>query len=102
MQGISPIIKNLTTEKSSLAQANKQYTFLVRLDANKVLIKKAIKDLYGVEADKVTISIMPKKVRFLGSKGKVFTKRAKIKKATVSIKEGKTIDPNKFKDSKKK
>ncbi|MFA7686070.1 MAG: 50S ribosomal protein L23 [Candidatus Gracilibacteria bacterium] len=102
MQGISPIIKSITTEKSSLAQANKHYTFLVRLDANKVAIKRAIKETYGVDAARVQVSILPKKVRFIGGKGKVFTKRGKIKKATVTIKEGKTIDPNKFKDSKKK
>lgn len=102
MQGISPIIKAVTTEKSSLAQANKHYTFLVRLDATKISVKKAIKELYGVDVAKVTVSIMPKKVRFIGSKGKVFTKRGKMKKATITIKEGKTIDLNKFKDSKKK
>lgn len=102
MQGVSPIIKTITTEKSSLAQANKQYTFLVKLDATKVSIKKAIKELYGVDAARVTVSIMPKKMRFLGSKSKVFTKRNKMKKATVTMKGGKAIDLNKFKDSKKK
>jgi large subunit ribosomal protein L23 len=101
MRNISPIIKSITTEKSSLAQANKQYTFLVKPEATKIDIKKAVKEIYGADVAKIQISIMPKKIRLVG-RGRVFTKRNKIKKATVSIKGGKTIDPNKFKDSKKK
>lgn len=101
MKGISPIIKSITTEKSSLAQSNKQYAFLVRMDSTKVDVKKAVKELYGLDVAKVTMSIVPKKVRAIG-KGREFTKRNKYKKATLSLKGKKTIDPNKFKDSKKK
>ncbi|MFA6917244.1 MAG: 50S ribosomal protein L23 [Candidatus Gracilibacteria bacterium] len=101
MKDISPIIKSITTEKSSLAQANKRYTFLVRREATKIDIKKAIKELYNADVAKIQVSIMPKKTRLVG-KGHMLTKRDKIKKATITIKGGKTIDPNKFKDSKKK
>lgn len=101
MKGISPIIRSITTEKSSLAQASKRYSFLVTQDTTKIDVKKAIKETYGVDAAKVQVSIMPKKVRSIG-RGRVFTKRPKMKRVTVTIKGGKTIDPNKFKDSKKK
>lgn len=101
MKDVSPIIKSITTEKSSLAQANKRYTFLVRKDATKVDVKKAIKEIYSADVAKVQISIMPKKTRLVG-RGRLYVKRGNIKKATVTIKGGKAIDPNKFKDSKKK
>jgi large subunit ribosomal protein L23 len=101
MKGLSPLVKQLTTEKSSLAQSNKQYTFLVNPDATKIDVKKAIKELYGVDASKVQMAITPKKVRLVGQ-GREYTKRNKFKKAIVSLKGGKTIDPNKFKEPKKK
>lgn len=101
MRAISPIIKAITTEKSSLAQAKKQYAFLVDKASTKVEIKKAIKELYGVDVAKVSVTIYPEKIRLIG-KNKIFTKRHSYKKAIVTLKDGKTIDTNKFKDSKKK
>jgi large subunit ribosomal protein L23 len=101
MKGISPLIQSVTTEKSSVAQSLKKYTFLVRPESTKVDIKKAIKELYGVDVKDVRIVIYPKKERLLG-RGRVLIKRGNIKKAIVSLKGDKTIDVNKFKESKKK
>jgi len=101
MDEYSTIIKPITTEKSSIAQSKGQYTFLVKKDATKIDIKKAIKAIYGVDVNKVTVSLIPKKIRVVG-RGRIYTKRPVLKKATVSLKNSKTIDPNKIKKSKKK
>ncbi|MBD3360340.1 50S ribosomal protein L23 [Candidatus Peregrinibacteria bacterium] len=101
MKSINPIIRTLMTEKASQQQAKGQYIFQVSKDATKIDVKNAIREIYGVEADKVRIMITPKKERLL-ARGRVWTKRPVIKKALVSIKDKKTIDPNKIKESKKK
>ena len=98
MKAYSPIIETLITEKSSLGQSHGKYSFIVRKDASKIDIKKAVKELYGVEARSVNIIIAPKKTRILKNKY-VWAKRPVIKKAIVTLKGKKTIDPNKIKQS---
>ena len=95
------IIKPIFTEKSSVQQELGKYTFEVpRKRTTKVDIKKAFLEIYGVEAEKVSVSILPKKVRMAGKK--VITKRSVTKKAIVTTKGGKTVDISKIKLSKKK
>ena len=97
----STIIQSITTEKSSAKQVDKQYTFLIRKTATKTDVKRAIKEIYGVDVDKVRTALSPKKTRLL-RRGQLWEKRPVFKKAIVTLKDGKTLDPNKFKDSKKK
>jgi large subunit ribosomal protein L23 len=97
----STIIRPLTTEKSSAQQANGQYLFQVNRAATKIDVKHAVKAIYGVDADKVRIIIAPSKKRMI-SRGKEWTKRPVMKKALVTMKDKKTIDPNKIKESKPK
>lgn len=100
MKNFSPIIRAITTEKSSLEQTIGKYTFLVDKDATKIDIKRAIKQMYDVDAKTVRTSIVPKKIRVL--KGKFdWAKRPSYKKATVTLKGKKTIDPSKLKEHKK-
>lgn len=103
MKEFETIIKAITTEKSSLAQAAGRYTFLVRKSATKIDVKHAIKVIYGVDVKEVKMMLVPKKTRMLG-RGRVWNKRPVYKKAVVSLKEGKTIDPSKLilKEIKKK
>jgi large subunit ribosomal protein L23 len=100
MKIYSTLIRSLVTEKSSMLQSKGQYSFEVRRDATKIDVKNAVKAIYGVDVEKVTISILPKKTRLFG-KGKVMTKRPVTKKAIVKLKGGKTIDPFKVKETKK-
>jgi len=100
MRTSSPIIRPIVTEKSSLEQGKGKYTFLVQKGTNKIEIKKAIKDLYGADVAKVQMMVSPKKERMIG-RGYALTKRPVLKKAIVTLKGKKTMDPNKFKDSKK-
>jgi len=95
MSVLTAIIRNITTEKSSNAQAIKQYTFAVKRTATKIDIKKAIEEIYGVEVKNVRVMVTPKKTRLIG-KGKLWTKRPVAKKAIVTLKNGKTLDPSKI------
>ncbi len=101
MKEYSTIIKPVITEKSSVAQTRGQYTFLVEKSATKIDIKHAIKALYGVEAEEVKTMIAPKKIRMIKGRHE-WAKRPVMKKAIVTLKGKKTIDPNKLKGSKDK
>ena len=101
MQGLSPIIGPVMTEKSSRQQEAKRYVFKVQKDATKISIKKEIKNLYGVDVAEVKIMVVPKKERLV-KRGYPMTKRPMHKKATISLKGNKTFDPSKFKEAKPK
>jgi large subunit ribosomal protein L23 len=57
------ILKPVITEKMSQATEKlNRYGFLVDKKANKLQIKKAIKDIYGVEVDSVNTMVYAGKV----------------------------------------
>ncbi len=66
-----------------------KYTFEVTDDSNKIQIKKAINELYGVDVISVNIINIPKKRKRLG-KHKGWKKG--FKKAIIEVKEGQRID----------
>lgn len=101
MPNTFPIIQPIITEKSSRIQEGKRYTFLVKRTSSKIEIKQAIKEIYGVDAETIKTMILPSKVRMVG-RGRALTKRPVYKKAIVTIKGNKSIDPNKLKDGLKK
>ena len=76
------IRKPVITEKSMAAMAEKKYTFIVHMSANKVQIKKAIEEVFGVKVEKVqTIRTMGKTKRMRVHVGK----RADQKKAIITL-----------------
>jgi large subunit ribosomal protein L23 len=77
------IFKQVLTEKSMNAMAEKKYTFLVHPDANKSQIKEAVEKMFdGVKVAKVnTINNEGKTKR----RGMTFGKTAKTKKAYVQL-----------------
>ncbi|PIS13492.1 MAG: 50S ribosomal protein L23 [Candidatus Tagabacteria bacterium CG09_land_8_20_14_0_10_41_14] len=77
------------TEKAILVSEESVFVFRVSPEANKILIKKAIKELYGLEPIKIRITNMPAKLRF--SRGKQ-GRRPGYKKAMVYFKKGDKID----------
>jgi large subunit ribosomal protein L23 len=83
---LSPIV----SEKSAtLADANRQYVFKVRTDADKRDIRKAVELLFEVKVERVqVINVKGKSKRF----GRVMGKRSDWKKALVRLKEGQEID----------
>ena len=77
------------TEKATDLVKKNQYVFKVYSRANKVEIKKAIEDLYGVDVLGVKVINLPPKRRRLG---KIMGWRKGYKKAIVKIKEGQKIE----------
>lgn len=78
------IRKPVITEKSMAAMADKKYTFIVQINANKVQIKKAVEEVFGVKVEKVqTIRTMGKTKRM----GVHVGKRADFKKAIITLTE---------------
>ncbi|MBL7053909.1 50S ribosomal protein L23 [Patescibacteria group bacterium] len=83
------LTRPIITEKAMVLQEQGVYTFEVPINANKIMIKKAIKELYG---------FMPVRVNIIKSKGK--RKRygksmgitKKRKKALVYLKKGEKIE----------
>lgn len=84
------IVKPYQTEASlGLSEKNNQYTFVVRLHANKIEIRKAVEAMFKVNVLKVnTIVVKGKTRRMRGRVGK----EATYKKAIVTIKKGEKIE----------
>jgi len=85
----SIILKPRITEKASYITADGAYTFIVDPRANKIQIKKAIEEIFGVKPMRVNIiNVKPKQVMVRNRRG---FKRG-IKKAVVYLKEGDRIE----------
>ncbi len=76
------IRRPIVTEKSMGAAADKKYTFEVARDANKIEIKKAVEEIFGVSVDKVTTMNVLGKFKKVGAN---MGKRADWKKAIVKL-----------------
>ncbi len=83
------LLRPLVTEKTTAMAARGGYGFEVSMTANKVEIKKAVKNLYGVDVAAVRVlRVFGKPVRSrTGS-----ARRAAWRKAYVTLKKGQTID----------
>ena len=58
------IVRPIITERSMAAVAEKKYVFEVAKDANKVEIKKAVEEIFGVTVIKVnTVNVIGKEKR---------------------------------------
>ena len=84
------IMKPIITEQSMEATADKKYVFQVAIDANKIEIKKAVEEIFGVKVEKVnTIRMEGKEKR----NGVYVGRRANWKKAMVKLTaDSKTIE----------
>lgn len=88
------LIRPIVTEKMErLTSKVNQYGFIVDKKANKLQIKKAIEDLYGVTVDSVNT------IRYAGKQKSRYTKAGfltgrtnSFKKALVTLKNGEKID----------
>ena len=84
------IIKPVITEQSMEATEEKKYVFQVAMDANKIEIKKAIEEIFGVKVEKVNTIRMDGKEKRMGVH---IGRRANWKKAVVKLTaESKTIE----------
>jgi len=88
------LMKPVVTEKAtSLSEKFNRFSFRVNKSANKIEIKKAIEEMYGVTVVAVNTSIMPGKEKSRSTKTKVnYGRTSAYKKAIVTLKKGDTID----------
>ncbi|MBM3434709.1 MAG: 50S ribosomal protein L23 [Bacteroidetes bacterium] len=88
------IIKPVITEKmTGLSEKLNRYGFVVKKDANKIQIKKAVEELYGVEVESVnTVNYSGKKKSRFTKAGVIAGRTSAYKKAIVTLAKGETID----------
>ncbi len=85
------IIKPVITEQSMEEADEKKYVFKVAVDANKIEIKKAIEEIFGVKVEKVNTIRMEGKEKRQGAAPA--GRRASYKKAMVKLTaDSKTIE----------
>jgi large subunit ribosomal protein L23 len=94
MQLAEVLIKPILTEKANAQQEKlKRYAFKVSRKANKLEIKKAVEDFYGVSVVDVNTLVVPGKNKTKFTKaGFIKGVRPAYKKALVTLAEGDTID----------
>jgi len=83
------IIRPVISEKSTEFMESRKYVFQVSRDANKLMIARAVKELFGVTPEKVNVINMRGKNRRLRYR---MGKRAAWKKAIVTLSLGDKIE----------
>jgi len=88
------LIKPVLSEKvNRLSEKYNRYTFIVDRKANKLEIKKAVEEFYGITVEDVNTINVPSKVKQRNTKAGLLTGRKPAKKkAIVTVAEGDTID----------
>lgn len=83
------LVKPLITEKAANMGTEDKYVFEVSVDSNKIEVKNAIEEVYGIRPVSVNMIKMEGKKKRQGRKT---GKRKDWKKAMVTLPKGKTID----------
>ena len=88
------LIKPIVTEKSNLlSDKRRTYAFRVDRKANKLEIKKAVQDFYGVTVVDVNTVVVPGKAKSKFTKaGFISGRKPAFKKAYIKVAEGENID----------
>lgn len=90
MNSYEIVKRPIITEHSMDQMADRKYTFEVAKDANKIEIKNAVEEIFGVQVEKVTTMRMLGKIKRMGANS---GKRPDWKKAIVKLTESsKTIE----------
>lgn len=86
----SVLIMPVISEKSIKDAENSRFTFIVRLDADKNEVKKAVEEKYGVNVLDIASAVVKNKIKRVGKKR---TKKTlgSYKKAVVVVKKGQKI-----------
>jgi large subunit ribosomal protein L23 len=88
------LVKPILTEKANAQQEKlRRYAFKVNRKANKLEIKKAVEEFYGVSVLDVNTAVVPSKAKNRFTKaGYIQGRKPAYKKALITIAEGETID----------
>jgi len=94
MKQTEVLIRPILTEKANAQQEKlRRYAFKVNRKANKLEIKKAVEDFYGITVVNVNTVVVPSKARSRSTKAGLITGRKPgYKKALITLAEGDTID----------
>jgi large subunit ribosomal protein L23 len=91
----SEIIKKpIVTEKvNKQTEKFNRYCFVVDRRANKLEIKKAVEEFYGIRVENVNTCVVPGKAKSRMTKAGILNgRKSAYKKATITVAEGETID----------
>jgi len=88
------LVRPVITEKVNLQmERSGRYTFVVGHQANKLEIKKAVEEFYGVKVADVNTIVVPAKNKTRYTKAGLLTgRKSSYKKAVVTLASGETID----------
>jgi large subunit ribosomal protein L23 len=88
------LVKPVITEKmTATGEKLNRYGFIVNKKANKIQIKNAVEQMYGVNVERVNTINYIGKLKTRNTKAGAVTGRSNAhKKAIVSLKDGETID----------
>ena len=88
------LVKPIVTEKSNkLSDTRRTYAFRIDRKANKLEVKKAVEEFYGVTVTEVNTVVVPGKAKSKFTKaGFISGRKPAYKKAYVKVAEGETID----------
>lgn len=88
------LVKPILTEKANAQQDKlRRYAFRVNRRANKLEIKKAVEEFYGVSVINVNTVVVPAKAKTRSTKaGYIKGRKPAFKKALVTVAENETID----------
>lgn len=88
------LIRPVLSEKvNQLSEKFNRYTFIVDRKANKLEIKRAVEEFYGIQVEEVNTLVMPSKAKSRNTKsGIVSGRKPAKKKAIVTVAKGETID----------
>lgn len=88
------IVKPIISEKAEILSSKlNKYAFVVSKDANKLEIKKAVEDAFGVTVENVNTIVLPAKSKVRNTKsGIVRGSVSGYKKALVTLADGEEID----------
>ena len=94
MKLIDVLIKPILTEKvNKQTEKFRRYTFIVDRKANKLEIKKAVEEFYGVNVTDVNTLVIPAKAKNRQTKSGIISGRKPAKKkAMVTVAEGEEIN----------
>lgn len=94
MKASDVLIRPVLTEKANgLSEKKGRYTFAVSRKANKLEIKKAVEDFYGVSVADINTIVVPGKAKSRYTKAGVISgRKPSYKKAIVTLEEGESID----------
>ncbi len=88
------LVKPIVTEKmTAQMEDDNRYGFIVDKRANKIQVKNAVEEMYGVTVASVNTMVYSGKKRSRYTKGGIIHGKTKaVKKAIVTLAEGDTID----------